>query len=143
MVAAVSTSRVAGPVDVRFAIAQRPTVGQPLDVELALTPAKDLDLLFARFQAAEGLELVKGMETEHLEHPRPGEPVSHIVTVLPKADGIFYVTATVLADTDTESLTRTFSIPIIAGSGLPSLSTDSSPPTAANPVNSSSTASRP
>jgi hypothetical protein len=142
MVAAVSTGRVASPVDVRFAITQRPTVGQPLDIEVALTPSQDLELVFARFQVVDGLELVKGTETERREHPHPGEPISHVVTVLPKADGIFYLTATVLTDTDTASFTRTFYIPIISGNGLPALSTDAGPPTAANPADTASTLPR-
>jgi hypothetical protein len=46
--------------------------------------------------------------------------------VTPKADGIFYVTATVISDSSTGSLARLYSIPIIAGAGLPEL-----PPAAA------------
>jgi hypothetical protein len=118
MVAAVSASRSPGAVDVKFALAGRPVVGRPVDIRLALTPVIELDSLYARFQASEGLELVKGAETEHLDRPRLNTEVTHTLTVTPKSDGIFYVTATVLSDSPKESVSRIYSIPIIAGAGI-------------------------
>ena len=118
MVAAFSANRPqTGLVDLKFLISKRPQVGEPVEIELALTPAVQLEGLFARFQAAEGLQLISGAETQHLEHPATGVPVGHHVTVLAKADGIYYLTAVVLADSEKESVARTFSIPIIAGLG--------------------------
>jgi hypothetical protein len=121
MVAAVSAKPGAGVVDLRFSIAKRPQVGEPVEIELALIPAVDLEQLFARFQVAEGLQLVSGAETEHLEHPAAQVAVGHKLTVIPKTDGIFYITAVVLADSDKESIARNFNIPIIAGQGLAEL----------------------
>jgi hypothetical protein len=107
-----------GLVDVKFKLDQHPVAGQPVDIELALTPAVDLEQLFARFQAADGLQIVSGAETDHFEHPTMGQPVKHKITVMAKTDGIFYVTAVVLADSNTDSVARTFSLPLIAGQGL-------------------------
>ncbi len=118
MVAAVSTTRSAGVVDLKFAVAKRPKVGEPVEIEFSITPAIALEGLFARFQVAEGLQLVSGGETEHLENAPSGVAVGHKVTVLPQADGIFYITAVILADSETESVARTFTIPLIAGQGL-------------------------
>ena len=119
MVAAVSASPTPGAVELRFELSARPAVGQPLDIRLVLTPTVELDALNARFTTAEGLELVKGAETPQLDRPVRGTPVSHTVTVIPKSDGIFYVTATVNTDSPKESVSRKYSIPIIAGAGLP------------------------
>ena len=125
MVAAFSATRSqsgqAGLVDLRFKLDQRPAAGQPVDIELALIPAVDLERLFARFQAVEGLQIVSGAETEHFEHPAVGQPMKHKVTVIAKTDGIFYLTAVVLADSDKESVARTFALPLIAGQGLTEL----------------------
>jgi hypothetical protein len=118
MVAAVSTTRSAGVVELRFAVAKRPKVGEPVEIEFSITPSVPLDGLFARFQVTEGLQLVAGGETEHLEDAPGGVSVGHKVTVLPEADGIFYITAVVLADSETESVARTFTIPLIAGQGF-------------------------
>ena len=108
----------AGPVDLKFKLSRRPAVGEPVDIELEFIPHVELERLFARFQAADGLQVVSGAETQHFEHPARGAPVGHKLTVTARTDGIFYVTAIVLADSDTESVSRTFSFPLIAGQGL-------------------------
>jgi hypothetical protein len=118
MVAAVTAGRTPGAVDVKFALSQRPEVGKPVDIQLALTPTIELDRLYARFQPSEGLDLVSGAETGQLERPAIGTEVAHKVRVTPKADGIFTVTVTVISDSPTESVSRIYSIPIIAGAGL-------------------------
>lgn len=121
MVAAVSTSKTPGPVEVHFALSGKPTVGQPVEIRFSIAPVTELDRLFARFQASEGLEVVKGAETQHYDRPTVGTPLTHSVTLIPKADGIFNVTATVAADSPKDSETRIYSIPVIAGEGLPEL----------------------
>jgi hypothetical protein len=141
MVAAFSANRAQqGLVDLKFQLTKRPVVGEPVDIELALTPAVELERLFARFQVAEGLQLVSGGETDHMEHPAAGVPVGHKITVVAKSDGIFYITAIVLADSEKESVARTFSIPIIAGQGLVEL--PAAPP-AANVADSKRTTATP
>jgi hypothetical protein len=135
MVAAVSYGTEQGLVDLRFALLARPKVGQPVDIELALTPTVELERMFARFQAAEGLQLVSGGETQQIENPAKGVSVGHKVTVLPQADGIFYITAVVLADSEKESIARTFTIPLIAGEGLPALPTPAATPPSASVAN--------
>jgi hypothetical protein len=119
MVAAVSAAHgQSGIVELKFALAKRPAVGEPVDIDLALTPTVGLERLFARFQASEGLQVVSGGETEHFERPEKDVPVHHKLTVTARADGIYYITAVVLADSATDSIARTFSIPLIAGQGL-------------------------
>jgi len=131
MVAAVSSSKTPGNVELRFNIPERPVIGQRTEIQLSLTPNVELERLVARFQAPEGLELVAGAETARLDRPAPGVEISHTLTVIPKSDGIFNITAVVLTDTATDSLTRTFSIPVIAGAGLPE-----APPAAPAPASS-------
>ena len=123
MVTAVSTTRGPGVVELKFALAKAPKVGEPVEIEFSLLPSIPLERLFARFQAGEGLQLVSGGETEHLENAPMGVAVGHKVTVLPQSDGIFYVTAVVLADSDKDSVARTFTVPLIAGQGLLALPT--------------------
>jgi hypothetical protein len=107
-----------GLVDLKFKVTRRPAVGEPVEIELELIPNVELERLFGRFQAGEGLQIVSGSETEHFEHPAKGVPVPHKLSVTAKADGIFYVTAILLADSDKESVARNFSFPLIAGQGL-------------------------
>jgi hypothetical protein len=127
MVSAVSAGKSSATIDLKFELRGRPVVGQPVDIDFALTPGHELDRMSAVFHAADGLELTQGEKTGSIDHPEVGVPVSHTVTIVPQRDGIFYLTAVVLADSPTDSLTRTFSIPVIAGAGL----TDVGPPTPA------------
>jgi len=59
-----------------------------------------------------------GDKTPQIEHPQVGVAITHTVTIIPRRDGVFYVSAVVLADSATESVTRAFSIPVIAGTGV-------------------------
>jgi hypothetical protein len=118
MVSAVSASKAGPPVALKFALNQRPMVGEPIDVDIALIPVSDLTRLFAKFQASTGLTLVKGGESPQYEQPKTGEAIHHTVTVMANEDGIYYITAAVVADAEDSSLTRTFSIPVIAGEGV-------------------------
>lgn len=133
MVAAVSSTKTPSIVELRFNIPERPTIGQPAQIQFSLTPSVDLERLVARFQVPEGLELVSGAETARMDHPTPGAEITHTLTVIPKTDGIFNITAVVLTDTSTESVARTFSIPLIAGSGL----SEAPPPSNAPPTSRS------
>jgi hypothetical protein len=118
LVTAVSAGKAGGvPVDVKFALRQRPEVGQSATLDLVVTPSAALDRLMTSFHAEEGLTLSEGAQPTVQERPEPGVPIPHTLTIVPKQDGIFYVDATVLADSGTESIARTFTIPVIAGAG--------------------------
>lgn len=140
MVAAVSAARAErGLVDMRFTLEKRPKVGEPVDIEVSLVPAVALERLFVRFQPIDGLQVVSGGQTEQLESVPAGVPIGHKVTVLAKADGIFYINAVVIGDTEKESISRTYSIPLIAGEGIsaapavPPAASASEPPREATP----------
>lgn len=141
MVTAFSATRGPGLVDLKFKLTKRPAVGEPVEIELALTPSVALERLFARFQAADGLQIVSGAETDQFERPAAGVPVKHKMTVTAKTDGIFYVTAVVLADSDKESVARSYSFPLIAGQGL--IEAPVAPPAASTVAEAKPAASQP
>jgi hypothetical protein len=118
MVSAVSSGGGTVPVDVKFELLQRPEVGQAASIAFAFIPVAPLDRLYARFQPDDSLEVVSGSQTEQFARPAVGEPVPHTLVVRPKRDGVFAVQVTVLMDSETESLSRVFSVPLIAGSGV-------------------------
>jgi hypothetical protein len=117
MVTAVSAGKSGLPVDVKFALRQRPEVGQSAELDLIVIPSAPLDRLMTSFHAEEGLTLSDGAQPSVQDRPEPGVPIPHALTIVPKQDGIFYVDAIVLADSGTESIARTFTIPVIAGGG--------------------------
>jgi hypothetical protein len=119
MVAGVTSAKSGPPVELRFDLRGAPQAGQPLDVDIALIPDVATNRVFAKFQAGQGLELVEGGELAAVDKPAAGTPIRHVVRVLPKEDGIYTVSATVTVDLPDDSLTRTYSIPVIVGDGVP------------------------
>jgi hypothetical protein len=117
MVTAVSAGKSALPVDVKFALQQRPEVGQSIKLDVQVTPSAQLDRLITSFHAEDGLTLGDGAQATEHDRPDPGVPIVHTLTLVAKQDGVFYVNATVQADWGTESVAHTYTIPVIAGAG--------------------------
>jgi hypothetical protein len=118
LVNAVGIGKEPGPVELKFMIHQKLTPGQPGSVDVTLLPTSSIERLTVSFRPDDGLQVSAGAHVDAVDHPEPNVPISHTVTVVPDRDGIFNLTATVLIDTDTVSMARTFSIPLIAGAGL-------------------------
>jgi hypothetical protein len=119
MVAAVSASK-GPPVELKFALPVRPEVGQATEIDVALIPSQPLpDSVSISFQVADGLDILEGSQLERVDKLAAGSPIRHVVKVLPKRDGIFSLTAVVSFTASNQEFNRTFSIPVIAGVGLP------------------------
>jgi hypothetical protein len=119
MVAGVSPSKAGPPVSLKFELREPPQAGQMLDVDIAVLPGSPaINRLYGKFQGGEGLQVVDGGELPAIDKPAMGSVVRHVVRVLPKQDGIFTVSATVSVDLADDSISRTYSIPVIVGDGL-------------------------
>jgi hypothetical protein len=114
MVSAVAAGKPSGDIELKFDLRERPVVGEPVDIDLAIITARDLERVYANFQAGDGLQLTQGAKTPEIAHPAAGVPITHTLTVVPQREGVFYVSAVVLADSASQSVTRSFSIPLIA-----------------------------
>jgi hypothetical protein len=124
MVNAVSATKTGFPVELKFALTQKPELGQVLDLHVAVVPGVPApENLSVSFQVPDGLDIVDGAELPTVEKPVEGTPLRHTVKVMPKRDGIFAVTAVVSVGPTNQTTTRTFSIPVIAGEGLAELVT--------------------
>jgi hypothetical protein len=120
MVVAVSNGTgTSVPVEVRFALRERPEIGKAAELDLEMVPSAPVDRLIASFYAEPGLTLSDGAQPAERDRPEPGVPISHRLTIVAQHDGIFYVNATVLADFNNDSVAHTFTIPVIAGAGSP------------------------
>ncbi len=120
MVAAVSAGKAGPPVQMKFELRDLPQAGQPVDVDIAIIPdAPSINRLYAKFQGGDALAVVQGGELSQVDKPAAGSAIRHVLRVIPKQDGIFALSATVSVDLADDSLTRTFSIPVIVGEGLP------------------------
>lgn len=115
------------PVQVRFQLRQRPTIGQPVDIDLVIIPSSDaLDEISGQVQVDDGLELISGSQIPSSERPADGVPITHSIKVLPRRDGVFTFRAVLSVDYRGQTVTQTYLMPVIAGSGITNL-----PPAAA------------
>jgi hypothetical protein len=120
MVSAVSAAKAGPPVELKFALPTRPEVGQVMALEVAVIPRAPVPTsISASFQVVDGLEVVEGSQLERVGQLVDGKPIRHVVKVLPKRDGIFTLTAVVSFEQANQEWARAFSIPVIAGEGLP------------------------
>jgi hypothetical protein len=115
MVSAVSPVTSTTPVSLRFRLSDAPQVGQALRLDLALlqAPGLEIDSLRVSLQPSDGLQI----ESEHsveFQAPPVGATQRIVVTLRPQAPGLLSLGATVLVNTGGGSLSRNFSIPLIA-----------------------------
>ncbi|HVN45625.1 MAG TPA: hypothetical protein VMT66_10245 [Steroidobacteraceae bacterium] len=116
MVSAVASNKPSTvPVQVKFELHERPDVGQPLDVELAIVPlSASVDQVSGKVEADDGLELIEGGDIAATARPVEGVPIRHALKVVPRREGIFTVRASVTVEAAGNSSTETYSIPVIA-----------------------------
>lgn len=115
MVAAVSGSGNAKPISMKFRVTERPLVGQSVPVNLAITTDadSDVDRIEITIKTGDGLQLKSDPIVEIREPPR-GTPQIFEVDVQPTQAGVLTLEAIATVDTATTSLTRTYTVPLIA-----------------------------
>ncbi len=121
MVSAVPSSKPSTlPVQVKFELRERPDVGQPLEVDLAIVPmSASVDRVSGKVEGDDGLELIEGGEIAAADRPAEGVPIRHSIKVLPKREGLFTVHALLTVDASGQPATDTYSMPLIASPAPP------------------------
>jgi hypothetical protein len=110
------------PLQLKFDLRARPEVGHPLDVDIAVIPmSAAIDRVFGKVVGEEGLDLVSGGELQEAGKPVEGTPIQYSLKVLPKQDGIYTLTATISVDSGGVISSQTYTMPVIAGQGIPDL----------------------
>ena len=123
MVSAVSAGKGGPPVELKFELRDAPKAGEALEVDIAVLPdSPAINRLYGKFIGGEGIDLVEGGDLAAVDKPAQGTVIRHVVRVLPKKDGIFTLNAAVTVDLADDSVTRTFTIPLIVGEGLADVS---------------------
>ena len=111
------------PIQVNFELEDRPQVGQPLDIELAIVPmSASVDRVSGKVEGEEGLEVVGGGEIAPTDHPVEGTPIRQSVKVLPKREGILTVHAVMTVDAGGQTSSEAYAVPLIAAGGAPDAS---------------------
>jgi len=128
------------PISLKFGLGGRPVVGQPLQIHVAMLPDSPNAIrhLYGSFTPGDGLSL-QSQHSFELRDVADGVTLRQDVTVLPQQAGILSLSATLIVDFDTGSVSRTFGIPLIATVPADTAPPPSAPPTAA-PTAASGTA---
>ena len=114
MVAAVTDGDSETPVAVAYRLTARPHLQQPVVMEVAIRPDKNLKLLgmHVSIRGGEGLEL-KSEPLLEIADAGASDVFRESVTVVAQQQGVLQLHLTVLADSSTGSLARSFSIPLL------------------------------
>jgi hypothetical protein len=114
MVQAASQSKSTAPVELKFDIAQRPKVGQPLDINLALIAQISASSVSLQVTGADDVSVAAGANQFDIPAEEAGQVYRQTVNVTPNAEGVVLLGVTVSLKHDEIVDQRVFSIPIIA-----------------------------
>jgi hypothetical protein len=114
MVEAVSQGKSQLPVQLKFDLRQKPTVGQPLDVDIAVMPQIDAGGAEVQVTGGDGLTVAAGANPIELSSVQADEVYRQSFKVTPTAEGVLLLGLTVSLKHDEMTESRVFSIPVIA-----------------------------
>jgi len=112
MVEAVGLSKSA-PVDVKFDLPQKPVVGVPLDITLAIMPQVAADPAILEVTGSDALVLAAGGGPIVIPAVEPTQVYRHNVQVTPMAEGVQLLALNVSLKHDDLTETRQFSVPLV------------------------------
>jgi hypothetical protein len=113
--AAVSLSPAPTLFGLKFKLATGPVVGQPATVDLVVIPTGSVafDRVHLSLRPGDGLRLLSDNSLDTTD-TTAGEPIRYEVTLVPDAAGVLTLSVTLVVDAESSSLTRTYTIPLIA-----------------------------
>jgi hypothetical protein len=145
MVSAVASNKPSTlPLQVKFELRDRPDVGQPVELDLAIVPmSASVDRVSGKVEAEDGIELLEGSEIAAAERPVEGVPIHHHLKVVGKREGIYTVRALLTVDASGVPSSDAYSMPVIVAaasaesSGTPGTPGPTAPAAATAPVRAS------
>jgi hypothetical protein len=115
MVEAAIQGKSQAPVALKFDLLQRPAVGQPLEIAIALLPQFAASPVTIDVSGSEGLQLAAGDAQIEFPSVEAAQVYRRRIVVTPSAEGVLFVTLSVHLKHDETTETRVFSVPIIVG----------------------------
>ena len=113
MVEAASQGKSQLPVSIKFDLLQRPTVGQPLDIDLALVPQVAAGAARIEVASADVLQVADGDSKIEVPALDANQVYRHSITLTPLAEGVLLLNLNVTLKREELSDSRIFSVPII------------------------------
>jgi hypothetical protein len=113
MVEAASQGKSQLPVSLKFDLLQRPAVGEPLEVALALVPQVAAGAARIEVAGSDGLQVADGDSKIEVPALDANQVYRHSIRVTPLADGVLLLNLNVTLKREELSDSRIFSVPII------------------------------
>ena len=113
MVQAAAQGKSQLPVELKFDLPQRPAVGEPLDVDLAILPRIDAGGAAIQVTGGDGLAVAPGADQIDLPAVEAGQVYRQSVKVTPGTEGVLLLGLTISLKHDDLTESRAFSIPLI------------------------------
>ena len=113
MVEAATQGKSQLPVKVKFGLTHRPTLGQPLDIDIAVLPQIDASGAELQVTGGDGLSIAPESIQAELAAVETGQVYRRVVKVTPSVDGVLLLGLTILLKHDEVTDSRAFSIPLI------------------------------
>jgi hypothetical protein len=113
MVEAATQGKSQLPVKVKFGLTQRPTLGQPLEIDIAVMPQIDAGGAELQVTGGDGLSVAPESIQAELAAVETGKVYRQVVKVTPSVDGVLLLGLTILLKHDEVTDSRAFSIPLI------------------------------
>jgi hypothetical protein len=115
MVEAASQGKGQAAVALKFDLPQRPTLGQPVEIEIALLPHGAADSAAVVVAGSEGVQLAPDQASISFGPLEPSQAYKHSLKVTPTSEGVLFVSLTVTLKMDDVTESRVFSVPLIVG----------------------------
>jgi hypothetical protein len=113
MVEAAGLGKSQLPIQLKFDLKQRPTLGKALDIDIALVPQIDASPANIQVSGGDGLTVAPGTGQIDLPAIEAGQVYRQSVQVTPTADGLLLLSLTVSLKHDETTESRGFSIPLL------------------------------
>jgi hypothetical protein len=117
MVEAASQGKSQTAVSLKFDLLQRPTVGQPLEIAIALLPQIHASPASIAVSSGGGLQLAPGDEQIEIPTVEPAQVYRHSIKVTPTEEGLQFLSLSVSLKHDEMTDSRGFSVPVIVSAG--------------------------
>ena len=108
------------PVELKFALAQRPVQGKALEIAIALLPQIAASAATVQLTGTEGMEVPPGADQFAIPSVEPGQIYRHSIQVTPTTSGVLLLGVTVSLKHEEITESRVFSIPLIVDSATQS-----------------------
>jgi hypothetical protein len=113
MVEAATQGKSQLAVKLKFELKQRPTVGQPFDIDIAVMPQIDASSADIQVRDGDGLTAAPGSNPVKLAAVEAGQVYRQTLKLTPTLDGVLLLGVTVSLKHDEIDESRAFAIPLI------------------------------